>query len=157
MHDMPPKTLVRILIIAEISMFALSCALNSILESTLPVPLSAYDAAPKEYPSWLYAVVYVGLGVPTLILALTSHIGLFFFWRPARVLYLVGGISILFMVVLDGPAVRTGWEGMFDYLSAVIYGSILGLIYFSPLRDLYAKKQPNKSLQATASAAARSN
>ena len=123
-------------------MFVLSCVLSGVLEPTLPEELHSYDAAASESPSRIFAVVYVALAVPVLILVITSHIGLFFFWRPARTLYLIGGIGILVMVVFDGPAIRTGWEGPFDYLAAVIYGSILGLIYFSPFRDLYAKKQP---------------
>jgi len=151
---MSPRKLIRVLIVAEVSAFIISCVLSSILQRTLPEPLRTYAAAPTEYPGLAYAVVYVCLAVPVLVLALMSHIGLFFFWRPARTLYLIGGIGILVMVVLDGPAERTGWEGMFDYLSSVIYGSILGLIYFSPMRDLYAKRQPNNSLQATAAAPA---
>ena len=140
---MSPRKLIRILIVAEVSAFVISCILSSVLERTLPEPLRTYSAATPPNPGLLFTVVYVSLAAPVLLLALVSHIGLFFFWRPARVLYLADGIGILVMVTLDGAAVRTGLEGTFDYLSAVIYGSILGLLYFSPLRDLYVKRQPN--------------
>jgi hypothetical protein len=38
-----------------------------------------------------------------------------------------------------GPYVDTGWGTMFYEAAVTVSGVILGLIYFSPLKDLYNK------------------
>jgi len=152
MHAMPSKTLLRILIVAEVVGYALGFVASFILESTLPEALRAYHGQ-TEFSGWVHALVGVGLCMLVLV-AVVARIGLFFFWRPARPLYFASMIGALLMAVLGGPDVSTGWEDMLDTMAAIICGIIFALIYFSPLRDLYAKKQPNKSLQATAAAPA---
>jgi hypothetical protein len=141
MHAMPSKTLLRILIVAEVVGYALGFVASFILESTLPEPLRAYHGQ-TEFSGWVHALVGVGLCMLVLV-AVVARIGLFFFWRPARPLYFASMIGALLMAVLGGPDVSTGWEDMLDTMSAIICGIIFALIYFSPLRDLYAKKQPN--------------
>jgi energy-coupling factor transporter transmembrane protein EcfT len=147
---MPSKGLLRILIVAEVVVVVLIFVSSSIFGPSLPEQLRAYNDRPLGNPFAPRLLLEGVLGILVLIVALVSRIGLFFFWRPARPLYLASGIGNLLMTVLNGPSVNAAWSEMFDGLSAIIYGIILALIYFSSLRDLYAKKkQPNTALEPT--------
>ena len=84
-------------------------------------------------------MIMIATTIPLLILFLVSSIGLFFFWRPARIVYLIATVAGLLLTPFFGPYVDAGWGTAFDEAAILVSGVILALIYFSPLKDLYEK------------------
>lgn len=136
---MPTKGLLRTLIIAEIGIGIVSIVVSLITESMLPEPLRAFLEAESEAEITARELVMVTAAIPLIILLLMSSIGLFFFWRPARTLYLITVVLGLAMTPFFGPYVDAGWGTTFEEVAVIISGVILALVYFSPLRDFYEK------------------
>lgn len=138
---MPTKGLLRTLIVAELLIAIISVVVSLFTEFMLPEPLRAFLEAESEAEITMRDVVMIAVGIPLIILLLVSSIGLFFFWRPARILYSLAVILGLAMTPFFGPYVDAGWGTTFEEASIVISGVILALIYFSPLRDFYEKSK----------------
>jgi hypothetical protein len=73
------------------------------------------------------------------VLVVSSVIGLFFFRRWARPLYLVTTILATLLLPVSGPYVASGWSQMIDELGLIVSGVILALIYWSPLKELFKR------------------
>jgi len=136
---MPTSGFLRTLIVAEIGLVIVSVVVSMVTESTLPEPLRAYLEAEVEADITTWDLVMLATGIPLLILLIVSSVGLFFFWRPARVLYSITMAAGLVMTPFFGPYVDSGWGTMFDQAAIVVSGAILALIYFSPLKVLYER------------------
>ncbi|GMU20107.1 MAG: hypothetical protein AMXMBFR13_02070 [Phycisphaerae bacterium] len=136
---MPTKGLLRTLIVAEIGIGIISIVVSLFTESMLPEPLRAFLEAESEAEITAREMVMIAAAIPLIILLLVSSIGLFFFWRPARILYLLTVVLGLAMTPLLGPYVDSGWATTFEEIAVIISGVILALVYYSPLRDLYEK------------------
>jgi len=136
---MPTKGFLRTLIVAEIGIGIICIVVSFFTESMLPEPLRAFLEAESEAEITARDLVMIAAAIPLIILLLMSSIGLFFFWRPARVLYLITVVLGLAMTPFFGPYVDAGWGTTFEGVAMIISGAILALIYFSPLRDFYEK------------------
>jgi len=108
-------------------------------ESALPEPLRAFLKAESEAEVTVREMIMFAAAIPLLILLLVSSIGLFFFWRPARILYLITSVAGLLVTPFFGPYVDAGWGTTFDEAATIVSGVILALIYFSSLKELYEK------------------
>jgi len=84
--------------------------------------------------------------------ALVGIFGMFFFWAPARYVYLVGVLlKILLSPILAVWSVDTGWETLFVELELFLDGVILTLCILGPAKDLFEKrKESNQALDHTA-------
>ena len=80
------------------------------------------------------------VAVPSLICLLTGWIGMFFFWRPARWLFLVSQCLFFVVLCLFGPYVMHGVEHAVDFASQLVAGAILAMAFFSPARRLFAAR-----------------
>ena len=80
--------------------------------------------------------------------AFAAWIGLLFYWRFARQLFLISLALTLVHVLLAGPSVRTSVGALFSMLDATVGGAILGLVYFSDL----ARRFEGAAVEDTASA-----
>ena len=69
-----------------------------------------------------------------------AWIGLFVFWGPARMWYLVTSLVGLAIVPFFGPYVETGLAYTLNSTVQLVSGMVLALIYYSPLKELYARK-----------------
>ena len=76
-----------------------------------------------------------------LSLMLLSLPGLALLWRPARLLYTLYLLCIAIGVVLSGAAVQSALTSVLSFMNTIISGLILGMIYFSPLREHFDKKE----------------
>lgn len=137
---MPSRTLLRTLIVAEIGTMILASVVSLRTESSLPEPLRAFMKAEAERDiTGADAIVAVG-ACGYLLLSCVSSVGLFVFWRPARILYpLTIGLGMV-LTPLCGPYVDTGWADLLSDTSFLISGMIIVCIYFTPLKDLYQKR-----------------
>jgi len=127
----PSKNLLRILVVSAIVTLILGVIGQFLAE--LPEPLKAYrqaelhgEVGAQDWLSAIFAITWVTMG-------LAGAVGLLFFWRPARILYLVAAVAGIFSTVLAGPVVLAGWSMAMDELSNLLSGAILALVYFSPL------------------------
>ena len=136
---MPSKGFLRTLIVAEVGLGLLSVVVSSLTETLLPEPLRAFLKAESEAEMTARTMIMGALTIALLVLWLLSSVGLFFFWRPARMLYLVVTVVGLLVAPFFGPYVDAGWGTAFDEASLIGSGVILALIYFSPLKNLYEK------------------
>jgi hypothetical protein len=133
MQAMPTKRLLRVLIVTEIALGAFYLDTMSSFEAGLPEPLRAYDRASPEPAIW-QVVCYLLIAIA----ALGSRIGLFFFWRPARPLYLATILALL-GTSLDGPSVETAFGAVIQQLLVLISGAVVTLVYVSPLKHRFKK------------------
>jgi hypothetical protein len=138
---MPSKGFLRTLIVAEIVLLIISVVISLLTESLLPEPLRAFLDAESNAEMTIQELIMLACGVPLLILLLGSSIGLFFLWRPARILYLISTVAGLLVTPFFGPYVDAGWGTTFEEAALIISGINLALIYFSPLKDLYEKSK----------------
>jgi hypothetical protein len=136
---MSSRGLLRTLIVAEFVLGIVSIVVSLLTESSLPEPLQTYLAEEAEADITTRDIVMLATGIPLLILLLVSSIGLFSFWRPARILYVITTVVGLLGMPFFGPYVDSGWGAMFEEAAIIISGMILAMIYFSPVKDLYEK------------------
>jgi len=139
---MPLKTLLRLLIVAEILLGGLGAALDIALEPRLPEPLRSYLAADSE--SWSTTDnIMLCIGIPTLIATIVSWIGLWRLWPSARPIYLYSCVAGVLLVAFLGPSVSSAVGTMFSEGAMLVAGFILGLIYFSDLRHAFERAKTN--------------
>jgi hypothetical protein len=133
---MPSKSFLRILIVVEIGLGILGGVVSQLTASLLPESLRAFSEAEFQGERGL---VMLRVAFPVIILSLGSSIGLFFFWRPSRVLYLISTVLWLLLSPFFGPHVDAGWGTAFEDAAMIVSGVILALVYFSPLKSFYER------------------
>ena len=131
---MPSKSFLRTLIVVEIGLEILGIVVFLLTKSWLPESLRAFLEAEEQTAR---ALVIMKVVFPLFILWLVSSIGLFFFWRPSRVLYLMSIVLGVLVSPFLGPYVDAGWGRAFQDAAITVSGVILALVYFSPLKSLY--------------------
>ena len=76
-----------------------------------------------------------------LALMVVSFVGLSVLWRPARMLFTIYLLLIAISVVLSGATVRSELTSVLSFMNTIISGLILGMLYFSPLREYFDQKE----------------
>ena len=76
-----------------------------------------------------------------LALMVVSLVGLSVLWRPARMLFTIYLLLIAISVVLSGATVQSELTSVLSFMNTIISGLILGMLYFSPLREYFDQKQ----------------
>ena len=98
----------------------------------------AYPSSLEAMPAsnWLPPVAVVAV-LGFALLTLASTIGLLFFRRWARPLYVASLVAGLVLIAFDpgGPAIRA--QGSIASLNMVFSGMVIGLMYFSPARRAF--------------------
>lgn len=106
-----------------------------------------FPQAAQEYQSWLskqpmsqLEVIAEWIGMPALGASLIASIGLFFFRRWARLVFLV---SIIVMLICGLPTkyplLMTAEQNFFDSMVSLLSGLIFALAYWSPIKDNFKK------------------
>jgi hypothetical protein len=133
------KTRLKLLLCMEAVFVICTLVMALFSDYFLPEQLRDYEASvgasPHTLVDWIDLVVYMML-LPT---ALTATIGLFLSWRPARALYLWTRIAVVAISPLEGANVEPGWADLFDGAAILVAGVIIGMLYYSRLRELYDK------------------
>ena len=130
----------RLLLAFEVGSVTIGAVLSIALESSLPEPLRDYLASVAEAEAtgaeWLVA----GAGVVLLCLYMISLIGLWFFWPPARGMYLATTLAGFALYPFFGPTVEDGWSALCGDLAMFLAGVVLAVIYWTPLAERLARK-----------------
>lgn len=132
--------LFRILVVGEIVLAVLSSVAASMTEGLLPEPLRGYASGETEMIT-TQSLLLMFLGVPLIVGLLVASVGLFFFWRPARMLYLICVVFGIALVPLAGPYVDAGYGELLEDVASMISGAILALAWFSPLAQVFDRKR----------------
>jgi len=133
------KTRLKVLLCMEALFVICNAALVIFGDSLLPEQLRAYEASVANAPQTLMGLIVVVVGMVLIATALTATIGLFLTWRPSRALYLWTRIALVVLSPLNGPNVESGWADLFDGTATLVAGVIIGMLYYSQLRELYDK------------------
>ena len=75
-----------------------------------------------------------------VIAALAARIGLFVFWRPARMLFLVTTVAEVIAIAFMPAPADTAVSSMLHQAATYIAGAILAFIYFSPVRETFERR-----------------
>jgi hypothetical protein len=117
----PLKTILRISIAVE---FLLAIVYLTIAP---PSPVAAA-------PHWqIFVAAFISL------FGLLARMGLFFFWRWARVLYVLCIAVDLVTMPFEPVTPHTPLSATINQFAIYLAGFVIAFIYFSPLRELYAR------------------
>src|SRR5262245_64121020 len=118
MHTM--KTTLRVLIVAQ---FVIGLA--SLVVSQLAMPSSTAALREKAEPFEYGFSPFVGqillvMFIMFMVVTVASWIGLFLFWRPARLLFVITTVLLLLPTLLGGPHVDSGLSAMLAEIVSII-------------------------------------
>jgi hypothetical protein len=141
---MPLITYFRTLLALHVLLIVGELTSGQLTRAGLPEPLRNYlelhyKTPEKTVGTNLEALAWVSLFGMTLLLV--SMIGLWVLWRPARMLFTTYLLCLAIAIVLSGPLVESSLTSVLAFMNTIISGLILGMIYFSPLRDHFDAPQ----------------
>lgn len=126
----------RALLCVFVLLVAAEIASDLMTVSWLPEPLRKHvEEQMKPGPPSAQMAMLALFSLLSLALLLISLAGLFVFWRPARVLYTLCLLTLGCAVAASGTVVESALTTVLSYMNTVIAGVILGMIYFSPIRE----------------------
>ena len=147
---MNKNRLLLTLVVANVLLAFASVGAEAFFGWTLPPALADYKHA--RYAG--FPIMGVGGALQFLLVganalcAFGAWIGLLFYWRYARQLFLISLALTLAHLLLAGPSVRTSVGAMFGLMDSTVGGVIIGLVYFSDL----ARRFEGATLEGAASA-----
>ena len=131
------QRILRYLIVAEIVLVVLMVAAAFVEDRFLPPLLQQYQESISSDEFSSTDILWLAVGIPALIVSIVAWIALWRGWRIGRRLYTIGWIAFLPVIAFTGPLVQTGAVSFIDTVSSLVGGVILGLLYFSDLRQQY--------------------
>jgi len=140
---MKHERVLSILILSEFVLGVLATISYFALEHFLPSPLRDYLAKEGGATFQLYNVFLWALWVAVVVTTILAWIGLLNLARGARPLYLASWVGYLVLLLLRGPVVSAPAPFVFEMMTALVGGAILGMVYFS---ELGAKFRPLSEL-----------
>ena len=135
---MNPVKLLQALVVTDIVLTVASVPVVLLTERYLPPALQAYLEAEGEAPLRPGEIALMILGSLLLAVLLIAWVALLRGWRSGPPLYLAACAGGILLLLIAGPTVETAIGTAADSANSVISGLILGLVYFSSLRDRYA-------------------
>ena len=130
----------RVILAASVAAGVVGLIVAMLSGASLPFELQEYAARQADEPMSPRVIVALAIWVPALVISLTAAIGMFFFWRPARALALLGTLLALAALPFYEPIVETGLATFFNEGSSILWGMVLALGYWSPLAQRFAGK-----------------
>ncbi len=127
----------RYILIAYLSLAIFSGEFNLVFPSAIPEALAHVQQSSYANLSPLSRWILAILGYLSLVGGIASTLGLFLFrpWAPR--LAIVITILALFISPLLGIRVVSGWQEVLSSVSTTLWGAILALAYFSPLKGCF--------------------
>ena len=122
------------LITANFVMLGIIIAMGLAGYTTLPTALEEYSLALIDE----YAFGYI-LVLPFLVAYITALILIYKLKPVGRALFLWISIISVFMYFFTGPMITDELTSILGDASLLLDGVILGIIYFSPLKDKFSK------------------
>ena len=135
---MTPRTY-RALLLASVVFGILSALFDTVFPSALP---AAFVQAQAAYDSSLttLSLLFGGIGgLVLLVIGVTSTVGLYQFrpWAPR--LAVITTALALPLISLLGTTASSGYAIALNEISFTLWGAVVALAYFSPLRDCFVR------------------
>ena len=108
-------------------------------EAFLPIMLQQYVFTQAASPMSARMLVAFLIWVPAVVITLVAAVGMYFFWRPARVLALIGTLLALAALPFYEPTVETGLAIFFNEGASILWGMVLAIAYWSPLAQRFGQ------------------
>jgi len=125
---MNPKSALRIGVLVLWLSTALSIGLSFIMESSLPELLQSYIAWELEQDISVQDWIVLYVGIPLILVAIASSIGLFLYKPWAKWPYIISTLVGLVLVAFIGPTVEHSYSMVFDYLGTGADGFIIAIL-----------------------------
>ena len=122
------------LIIANFVMLGIITAMGLSGYTTLPAALEEYSLALFDEYAFGYILVF-----PYLVAYITALILIYKLKPAGRTLFLWISIISVFIYFFTGPIIVDELTSILGHASSLFDGVILGIIYFSPLKDKFSK------------------
>jgi cell division protein FtsW (lipid II flippase) len=152
---MSARTTFRGLLVAAVISMAASVGAYFLQRNSLPFELREYLRSRSEQVFSHDYTLFSVMTVACAVFFIMSFFGMYFFWRPARVLF-CGFILVSLLMPLTGLGadIQTGWMEFWGSCSSILLGVILCLIFTSPIRDQFVRKHstPDTALEPTPTA-----
>jgi hypothetical protein len=131
------KRLFRTLVGLSLTMF-FGVLVSFLLQGQfLPPELRSHHEADSPLTPYFLSIGFAA--VATMFLYLIGEVGLMFFWRPSRLLFLVGAISLHALQFFSGHTVYTSLTNGLAAFDSLLTGFILAILYHSPISALFEK------------------
>jgi hypothetical protein len=133
------KSRLKVMVCMEALFVICTIVMSAFADSLLPAQLQAYEASVSNAPHTLIDWIGFAVYIVFLPIALTATIGLLLNWRPARPLFMWTRITVVAITPLEGTNVEPGWAALFDAAAVLAAGVIIGMLYYSQLKEFYDK------------------
>lgn len=139
------KTVFRVLLVISLLSFCTAIGLPLLLPGEVLFPafqplMEPYELHIDYSDPWDYGIFFAVLSV-FLLFYIIPWIGLFFFYRWARIIYAIFYLSMLLLYVagmLDPtPYLPTPYELFFAWIWTLVDGALLALMWTEPLRHQF--------------------
>lgn len=137
----PQWLILRRLLLLEIALLIFVVILEFTQPGSLPPLLQQYLWNEQEAPLSITDGLFLGFGVPLVILYVVAWVALWKNWRSGRRLYTFGCVGAILLNLLAGPTIYSAFSSTLDTVAAIVTGAILGMLYFSDLRHRYETKE----------------
>lgn len=125
------STLLRWCLALEWVFIAAGITVSTIMESSLPEPLTTWLMTEAEADITIGDIAFVALAIPLLISAVVATVGLFCLRRWAAWLYLITTVLGMLLTPFTGPVVEHPLADMFDEFGIIMIGMVLALTFFT--------------------------
>lgn len=130
----------RVILVSSVAAGIVGIIAMMLSEATLPFELQRYVSRQSSEPLSGGHLVAIVIWVPAMVITLIAAIGMFFFWRPGRVLALIGTLLALAALPFSEPFVATGLATLFNEGSSILWGMVLALVYWSSLSQRFESR-----------------
>jgi hypothetical protein len=103
----------------------------------LPPELRAYNEAFTQSSRHAFFLIFDGI---ISILFIVSYVGLYFFKKWARAVFVSTFIITLLEVPVISAYVQTGWFYMMGAVLNVTTGMLIAVMYFAPLKEAFERQ-----------------
>lgn len=132
------KRILRMSIFLQWIFFIMSIVARFIEKKFLsPTLINCLEEIVNKQITIFYKIIMV-VGFVMFIIYFISSIGVFFYKKWSRILYLWSNIiGFVIYVFISRIKLTTKFAGIFDELSTLLIGLTLGLLYFSELKEIF--------------------
>jgi hypothetical protein len=110
-------------------------------EAFLPEELRLYEESQIEQRLTAAMVVIIIFTLISLLADFVGWIGMLFFWRPARWIFLVSQCMFLAVTLFFGPSVSHSITDTLEVAGSIVTGAILAMAFFSPVRERFLQRK----------------
>jgi hypothetical protein len=111
------------------------------LESYLPEELRLYEEAQVNLPFSAATVAVEVFATFCLCLDFAGWLGMLFFWRPSRWIFLASQLLFLVVTALWVPSATHNITDAADSASLLVAGATLAMAFFSPVREQFIRRK----------------